>query len=57
MSWIEDQSKFKEVFLEARTCVYTDSGRLPTALRKLTFDDAEICTEKFAEVLQKLMGW
>jgi hypothetical protein len=57
MHWVEDKSKFENIFLEARTSVYTDSGRLPTSLQKLTFDDAEICTEKFADLLQKLMGW
>jgi hypothetical protein len=57
MSWLEDKSSFKKVFLEARTCVYTDSGRLPTTLQKLTFDDAEICTHKFADLLQMLMEW
>lgn len=57
MCWVEDKNKFEKVFLEARTSVYTDSGRLPTALQRLTFDDAEICTGLFAELLQKLMDW
>jgi hypothetical protein len=57
MHWVEDKIKFERVFLEARTVVYTDSGRLPTSLKKLTFDDAEICTWKFADLLQKLMEW
>ena len=57
MHWIEDKNRFEQVFLEARTCVYTDSCRLPTTLQKLTFDDAEICTPQFANLLQKLMEW
>jgi len=57
MPWLTDKNRFEEVILEARTCVYTDSGRLPTSLRKLTFDDAEICTEQFADLLQHLMKW
>ncbi len=57
MEWLEEKSRFEELLLVARTCVYTDSGRLPTSLRKLTFDDAEICTVQFANLLQKLMEW
>ena len=57
MLWVEDKSRFEKVLLEARTCDYTDSARLPTTLQKLTFDDAEICTPKFAELLQKLTEW
>lgn len=57
MSWVEDKSAFEKAFLEARTCVHTDSGRLPTSLRRLTFDDAEICTPQFADLLQELMVW
>jgi hypothetical protein len=57
MHWIEDRRAFEKVFLEARTCVYIDSGRLPTALQELTFDDAEICAPQFADLLQTLMEW
>ena len=57
MRWVEDKSRFEKVFLEARTCVYTDSGRLPTTLQKMTFDDAEILTLQFADLLQMLMEW
>jgi len=57
VGWLEDKNIFEKVFLEARTCVHTDSGRLPTELQKLTFDDAEICTRQFADLLQKLMEW
>ncbi len=57
MRWVEDKNRFEQVFLEARTCVYTDSGRLPTILTKLVFDDAEICTPQFANLLQRLMEW
>jgi hypothetical protein len=57
MPWFTDKASFEKVFLEARTCVYTDSGRLPTNFRKLTFDDAEICTVPFADLIQQLMKW
>jgi len=57
MHWLEDKSRFENVLLAARTCVYMDSGRLPISLRKLTFDDAGICTGQFADLLQKLMEW
>ncbi len=32
-------------------------GRIQIALRRLTFDDAEVCTSKFANVRQKLMEY
>ncbi len=57
MRWIEDKEEFSKLFLEVRTCVYVDSGRYQTRLRKLIFDDAEICTTKFANLLQALMEW
>lgn len=55
MRWIITEAEFKEIFLRARTCVYIDSGREPTTLRRLTFDDAGVCTHKFADLLQRLM--
>ncbi len=55
MQWIEQKEEFAKLFLEARTCVYVDSGRYPTTLRRLIFDDAEIRTTKFADLLQHLM--
>lgn len=57
MRWVEDKDEFNKLFLEARTCVYIDSGRYHTALRRLVFDDAEICTMKFVSLLQGLMEW
>jgi hypothetical protein len=57
MRWITQQPEFQNVFLRARTGVYIDSGRVPTQLRKLTFDDVEVCTSNFAALLQKLMEY
>lgn len=57
MRWIEERDEFKRIFLTAKTCVYVDSGREPTTLQKLTFDDAEICTGVFAVLLQSLIEW
>lgn len=57
MRWITQEPEFQNVFLRAREGVYIDSGRTPTQLRKLTFDDAEVCTSKFANLLQKLMEY
>lgn len=57
MRWIEQKAEFERIFLGAKTCVYVDSGREPTTLQRLTFDDAEICTRVFAEFLQKLIDW
>jgi hypothetical protein len=55
MRWVVQESEFTEIFLRSRTCVYIDSGREPTPLIRLTFDDAGIRTEEFANLLQKLM--
>src|SRR5438309_290853 len=57
MRWIENKDEFRKIFLQARTCVYIDSGREATPLQRLTFDDAAISTSKFAELLQNLMKW
>lgn len=57
MNWILDKTCFEDLFLEAKSCVDTDSGRLPTSLKRLTFDDAEVCTTKFADMLQQLLTW
>lgn len=55
MRWINQESEFREILLRARTGVYLDSGRIPTPLRKLLFDDAEIRTLAFGNFLQELM--
>jgi hypothetical protein len=55
MRWIVHETEFKEIFLRARTGVYIDSGREATVLRRFTFDDAAICTDKFGDFLQELM--
>ena len=55
MSLIADEGKFRECFERARSCVYIDSGRSPTSLARLVFDDAEILTRKFAILLTHLL--
>ncbi|ADV83860.1 hypothetical protein [Terriglobus saanensis] len=57
MNWILDKDRFDHLYLEAKSCVDTDSGRLPTAFKRLTFDDAQICTIEFANMLQELLKW
>ncbi len=57
MRWVTKESEFRKIFLQAREAVYIDSGRIPTRLRRLTFDDAEICTPKFANLIQRLMEY
>jgi hypothetical protein len=57
MRWITEKTEFTRIFLEARTCVYIDSGREPSALNRMVFDDAITRTDEFAEVLQHLMEW
>ena len=56
MRWIKDDREFKELYLEAKTCVFIDSAREETPLKKLVFDDATLCTPQFAAMLKTLMG-
>lgn len=55
--WISDGEQFTELFLQCMTCVFIDNGREPTSLVRLSFDDAGICTRKFAALLQKLLEY
>jgi len=57
MRWITQEPEFRDIFLRAREGVYIDSGRIPTALSRLTFDDVEVRTLHFPNLLQKLMEW
>jgi len=57
MGWVEDERTFMIAFQRALDCAATDSGRLPTSLKKLTFDDVEICSDVFAGLLQQLLEW
>jgi len=57
MRWVTEEFEFKEVYLEAMTCVFIDSGREDTSLRRLTFDDANVCTGLFFDLLKTLMDW
>jgi hypothetical protein len=55
--WISNGTEFGELFLKCMTCVFIDNGREPTSLVRLSFDDAGICTRKFAALLQSLMEY
>jgi len=55
LRWVNYQNDFESVYLKARTCVFVDSGREPTTLQRLIFDDATLCTTGFALLLQMLM--
>ena len=57
MRWIEQEQEFEKIRLEAKTCVFIDSDRESSSLRKLIFDDAMTCTLAFAGLLQDLMEW
>jgi hypothetical protein len=57
MNWIEDENAFRHAYQSALDCVATDSGRLPTSLQKLTFNDVDILSDAFAGLLQKLLEW
>lgn len=55
--WLRDGKQFNDIFLQCMTCVFIDSGRTPTSLVRLSFDDASICTPDFASLVQKLLQW
>ena len=55
MRWIEETTEFENVLKSAYTCVYIDSGRETTSLKRLTFDDANMLTQPFRELLTVLM--
>ncbi len=55
MKWLEDQDAFKMLYRRALDCAALDSGRGRMSLLKLIFDDAEICSKVFAELLQRLL--
>jgi hypothetical protein len=55
--WIISEPEFRSVLLKARECTYIDSRRIQTSLKLVRFDDAEICTGRFAEFIQLLMEW
>jgi hypothetical protein len=55
--WLKDGKQFDDLFLQCMTCVFIDSGRTPTSLGRLSFDDAGICTPDFASLVLKLLQW
>ena len=55
MRWVTAEQEFKKLLIKARMCVFVDSGREQTTLKRLTFDDGELCTIRFAGLLQLLM--
>lgn len=57
MRWITTKDEFEHVRLQAATCKYVDSGRYPTSLQRWVFDDAEMFTPEFANLVQQLIGW
>lgn len=57
MQWISDKEEFHEIFLEAMTCVFIDSGREDTHLKRLSFDNYNLRTKKFCFLLKSLMEW
>lgn len=57
MSWLEDEKTFRLAYQRALDCSATDSGRLPTSLRKLTYNDVDVLSNAFASLVQKLLEW
>src|SRR5581483_5474725 len=56
--WIKNDEQFEELFQKkCMTCVFIDSGREPTSLSRLSFDDAGIVTRTFATLVQQLLEW
>ncbi len=53
----EDEANFKALYQRALDCAATDSGRLPTSLRRLTFNDVDLRSAAFAGLLQNLLVW
>ena len=54
---VNDSNRFNDLFLRGMDCVFIDSGRRPTSLVRLSFEDAEICTPDFASLVLQLMQW
>ena len=57
MRWITDEEEFDKIMLDARSCVYMDSGRVKTELQRLQFDHASLRTDQFSLLLRTLMEW
>jgi hypothetical protein len=57
MKWIGDEASFNVAYQRALDCAATDSGRLPTSLRRLTFNDVDLRSDAFAGLLQNLLVW
>lgn len=57
MNWFQDENAFKGAYERALDCAATDSGRLPTSLQRLTFNDVDILSDAFAGLVQKLLEW
>jgi hypothetical protein len=57
MKWVTSKEEFEKMFLIARTCVHVDSGRQTTTLHRLVFDDAQLVTIEFCQLVRNLMRW
>ncbi|MFI5176703.1 MAG: hypothetical protein ACHQKY_17725, partial [Terriglobia bacterium] len=57
MNWIADENTFRRAYDQALVCAATDSGRLPTSLKKLTFNDVDILSDAFPCLIQTLLEW
>jgi hypothetical protein len=57
MKWVDDEKVFESVYQHALDCVAIDSGRLRTSLEKMTYNDVDVLSNAFAELLQKLLEW
>ena len=56
MRWVKEEPLFTELLTEAHECIFVDSRRKPTDLRRLIFDDVALRRPEFACLLQTLLG-
>lgn len=55
MRWIETEEEINRVLGLAYTCVGVDSGRIPTGLARLVFDELGIESTEFASLISLLI--
>jgi hypothetical protein len=56
MRWVLEEEIFREIAAQAHKCVFIDSGRSSTQLRRFIFDDAELLSTEFATLIQNLLA-
>lgn len=57
MRWITDKKEFETFMLDARSCVYIDSGRYDKNLQRLQCDDTLFFAQGGPKLLKTMMEW